>query len=73
MLFYTDTADAPWTVIKGNDKKRARVEAMRFVLSQFDYTGKDPEVVGTPDPQIVGRASQMFEEGEQPGNLQVRL
>jgi polyphosphate kinase 2 len=73
MLFYTDTADAPWTVIKGNDKKRARIEAMRFVLSQFDYTGKDPDVVGTPDPLIVGRASQMFEEGEQPGNLQVRL
>jgi polyphosphate kinase 2 len=73
MLFYTDTADAPWTVIKGNDKKRARVEAMRFVLSQFDYTGKDPDVVGTPDPRIVGRASQMFEEGEHPGNLQVRL
>jgi polyphosphate kinase 2 len=73
MLFYTDTADAPWTVIKGNDKKRARVEAMRFVLSQFDYTGKDADIVGTPDPKIVGRASQMFEEGEQPGNLQVRL
>jgi polyphosphate kinase 2 len=73
MLFYTDTADAPWTVIKGNDKKRARVEAMRFVLNQFDYTGKDPDIVGAPDTLIVGRASQMFEEGEQPGNLQVRL
>jgi polyphosphate kinase 2 len=73
MLFYTDTADAPWTVIKSNDKKRARVEAMRYVLSQFDYDGKDPDVVGRPDPQIVGRASQMFEEDESPGNLRVRL
>jgi polyphosphate kinase 2 len=73
MLFYTDTADAPWTIVKSNDKKRARIEAMRFVLNQFDYTGKDLEVVGTPDPRIVGRASQIFEEGEQPGNLQVRL
>jgi polyphosphate kinase 2 len=73
MLFYTDTADAPWTIVKGNDKKRARVEAMRYVLSQFDYTGKDPDVVGAPDPRIVGRASQVFEEGEQPGTLHVRL
>ncbi|GAA1823594.1 polyphosphate kinase 2 [Planosporangium flavigriseum] len=73
MLFYTDTADAPWTIVKSNDKKRARVEAMRFVLNQFDYTGKDPELVGTPDPRIVGRASRLFEEGEQPGSLHVRL
>src|SRR5690349_8130172 len=36
MFFYTDTADAPWTVIKSNDKKRARVEAMQFLLCQFD-------------------------------------
>jgi polyphosphate kinase 2 len=56
MFFYTDTADAPWTVVKSNDKKRARVEAMRFVLNRFDYDGKDTEVVGTPDPLIVGSA-----------------
>jgi polyphosphate kinase len=73
MFFYTDTADAPWTVIKSNDKKRGRVEAMRYLLNRFEYEGKDPEVVGTPDPLIVGPASRLFEEGEQPGNLQVRL
>jgi polyphosphate kinase len=73
MFFYTDTADAPWTVIKSNDKKRGRVEAMRYLLNQFEYEGKDPEVVGTPDPLIVGPASRLFEEGEQPGTLQVRL
>jgi polyphosphate kinase 2 len=56
MFFYTDTADAPWTVVKSNDKKRARLEAMRHVLSRFDYTDKDPEAVGTPDPLIVGPA-----------------
>ncbi|WP_433354187.1 polyphosphate kinase 2 [Micromonospora saelicesensis] len=56
MFFWTDTADAPWTVVKSNDKKRARLEAMRQVLHRFDYTGKDPEVVGTPDPQIIGPA-----------------
>src|SRR5947209_9788117 len=57
MFFYTDTADAPWTVIKSNDKKRARVEAMRYLLSQFDYAGKELDVVGTVDRNIVGRAS----------------
>ncbi|MFI6237391.1 polyphosphate kinase 2 [Micromonospora sp. NPDC050784] len=56
MFFWTDTADAPWTVVKSNDKKRARLEAIRHVLHRFDYTGKDPEVVGTPDPQIIGPA-----------------
>ncbi len=64
MFFYTDIADAPWTVVKSNDKKRARVEAMRWVLSRFDYTGKDFEVVGTPDPQIVMPASQAVEPSE---------
>ncbi|WP_238670388.1 polyphosphate kinase 2 [Micromonospora alfalfae] len=56
MFFWTDTADAPWTVVKSNDKKRARLEAMRHVLHRFDYTGKDLAVVGAPDPQIIGPA-----------------
>ncbi|MEV0329863.1 polyphosphate kinase 2 [Micromonospora echinospora] len=56
MFFYTDTADAPWTVVKSNDKKRARLEAMRHVLNRFDYTDKDTEVVGVPDPLLVGPA-----------------
>ncbi|OZV84352.1 polyphosphate kinase 2 [Micromonospora echinospora] len=56
MFFYTDTADAPWTVVKSNDKKRARLEAMRHVLNRFDYTDKDTEVVGVPDPLLVGSA-----------------
>ena len=64
MFFYTDTASAPWTVIKSNDKKRARLEAMRHVLSLFDYTGKDEELVGEPDPSIVGQATQLIETGE---------
>jgi polyphosphate kinase 2 len=57
MFFYTDTADAPWTVVKSNDKKRARLEAMRHVLSRFDYENKDFDLVGTPDPLILGPAS----------------
>ncbi len=61
MFFYTDTADAPWTVVKSNDKKRARIEAMRYVLNGFRYDGRDDEVVGTPDPLIVGPASLVIE------------
>jgi polyphosphate kinase len=61
MFFYTDTADAPWTVVKSNDKKRARIEAMRYVLSRFRYAGRDDEVVGVPDPLIVGPASLVSE------------
>jgi polyphosphate kinase len=60
MFFYTDTADAPWVVVKSNDKKRARLNCMRHFLSTIDYPGKDHEVVGTPDPLIVGRAAQVL-------------
>src|ERR1700742_4892472 len=49
----TDTDVAPWIVIRSNDKKRARVNAMRHLLSKFDYDGKDHEVVGEADPLIV--------------------
>jgi polyphosphate kinase len=69
MFFYTDTADAPWTVIKSNDKKRGRVESMRYVLNLFNYSNKDPEVVGSPDPLIVGPASDLFEDDERPDRM----
>ncbi|MFB9673408.1 polyphosphate kinase 2 [Microlunatus capsulatus] len=67
MFFYTDTADAPWTVVKSNDKKRARIEALRHVLSVLDYTDKDPVVVGTPDPLIVGTgpSARMLDEADE--------
>ena len=64
MFFYTDLADAPWTVVKSNDKRRARLEAMRYVLSRVDYQGKDEQVVGRPDPLIVGPAPLLYESGE---------
>ncbi len=73
MFFYTDTADAPWTVVKSNDKKRARVEAMRHVLNRFEYEGKDPEIVGTPDPQIVGSAGLDLSPDMQPAHIFPRL
>jgi polyphosphate kinase 2 len=65
MFAATDTDTAPWIVVKSNDKKRARLEAMRFVLHRTDYDGKDVHVVGVPDPLIVGRASDVYELGEQ--------
>jgi polyphosphate kinase 2 len=64
MFAATDTADAPWTVVKSNDKKRARLEAMRHVLSLYDYDGKDESIVGLPDPLIVGSAVDVYERGE---------
>jgi polyphosphate kinase 2 len=73
MFFYTDTADAPWTVVKSNDKKRARVEAMRHVLNRFEYDGKDAEVVGTPDPSIVGPAGLDLSPEMQPVHIFPRL
>jgi polyphosphate kinase 2 len=66
MFFFTDLADAPWTVVKSNDKKRARLEAMRHVLRQIDYDGRDDDVVGKPDPLIVGPAPLLYEAGERP-------
>ncbi len=53
MFFYTDTADAPWTIIKSDDKKRARLNCMRHFLSTLNYDGKDRNTVGEPDPFIV--------------------
>jgi polyphosphate kinase len=64
MFFFTDLADAPWTVVKSNDKKRARIEAMRYVLAKVPYEGRDDRQVGQPDPLIVGPAPLLYESGE---------
>ena len=68
MFFETDTADAPWTVIKSDCKKRARLNAMRYVLQKMPYSNKDPKNIGTLDSLIVGRAHVVYERGERPGN-----
>lgn len=60
MFFYTDTADAPWTVIKSNDKKRARINCMLHFLNSLDYPDKDHSIVTAPDPLIVGRAHNVI-------------
>ena len=54
MFFYTDTADAPWTVIKSDDKKRARVACLRHFLTKMPYPDKNTDVVTVPDPLILG-------------------
>ena len=60
MYFYTDTADAPWTIIKSDDKKRARLNCMQFFLASLDYPDKDRKLVTGPDPLIVGSPSQVI-------------
>ena len=64
MFFYTDTADAPWTVIKSDCKKRARLNGLRYVLHKLPYANKDLEQVGLLDPLLVGRANIVYERGE---------
>lgn len=57
MFFHTDTSECPWIIIKSDCKKRARLNAMRYVLNKLDYKGKDNRNIGLADPLIVGRAS----------------
>ncbi|AVO36536.1 polyphosphate kinase 2 [Pukyongiella litopenaei] len=64
MFFYTDTADAPWTVVKSNDKKRARLNCMRHFLASLDYPDKDRGIVGGPDPLIVGQAHHVIHKSD---------
>jgi polyphosphate kinase 2 len=60
MFFYTDTADAPWTIVKSSDKKRARIAGMQHFLDVLDYPNKDKRVVRNPDPLIVGQIQHVI-------------
>lgn len=60
MFRFTHTETTPWMVVRANDKRRARLAAIRHVLSGLNYVGKDESVVGTPDPKIVGRGDEYF-------------
>lgn len=66
MFFYTDTADAPWTVVKSDDKKRARLNCLRHFLSSLDYPDKDEEMIGKVDPLIVGSAADVYSKAAHP-------
>jgi polyphosphate kinase 2 len=71
MFFYTDTADAPWTVIKSDCKKRARLNALRYILHRLPYKNKNVDRIGPLDPLIVGRANVVYEQGEQQLNVPI--
>jgi polyphosphate kinase len=64
MFFHTDTSDAPWTVVKSNCKKRARLNALRYILYKIPYSNKDIGHIGKVDPLIVGRSNVIYEKGE---------
>ena len=64
MFFYTDTADAPWTIIKSDDKKRARLSCMLHFLNSLNYPGKDHRVVHAPDPLIVGETHHVIHKSD---------
>ena len=69
MFFHTDTADAPWTVIKSDCKKRARLNALRYILHKLPYANKDVTQIGALDTLLVGRAHIVYERGENSGGL----
>ena len=60
MFFYTDTADAPWTIVKSNDKKRARLNCIKHFLNTLPYPDKDLRVIGRYDPLIVGASGYVI-------------
>ena len=64
MFFHTDTADAPWTVVKSDDKKRARINCMRHFLFELPYPGKNLKVALQSDNLLVGSASRVLQEEE---------
>ncbi|MFD7710652.1 polyphosphate kinase 2 [Streptomyces sp. NPDC059785] len=69
MFRATDTPYAPWTVVKNNDKRRGRLEAMRHLLLRCGYTSKDEDAVGAADPRVIGAANTLLESGEEPTDL----
>jgi hypothetical protein len=64
IFFYTDTADAPWHIIKSDDKKRARLNCIQHFLNSLPYDNKNTHVVKAPDPLIVGKASTVISSDE---------
>lgn len=60
MFFYTDTADAPWIIVKSDDKKRARLACMTHFLWSLPYPNKDLSIVRPPDPLIVGSTEHVI-------------
>ena len=64
MFFYTDTADAPWTIIKSDDKKRARLNCMQHFLVGARLSEQEPQARRRPDPLIVGSTAHVIGRDE---------
>ncbi len=60
MLAATHTDHAPWTIVRSNDKRRARLNAIRHVLLSVDYAGKDEKAIGEIDSKILGQGPAFF-------------
>lgn len=64
MFMATDTSFSPWTVVRSDDKKRARLNTLCYVLDKIDYPSKNPEVLGHLDPQIIGNKESIYQGDE---------
>ena len=62
MFFHTHTGDAPWTIIKSDDKKRARLNCIRFFLHSLDYPDRDLKAIGPVDLLIVQVPNAQFKD-----------
>ena len=66
MLERTHTEHAPWTIMRSNDKKRARLEVIRHILAAIPYAGRDMEAIGEADAQIIGFGPAFLRAAEKP-------
>lgn len=65
MMRATHNEIAPWTVVRSNDKRRARINVIRKVLTSLDYAGKNPDIVGEMDTHIIGDGPIFFDQGQE--------
>ena len=64
MFAATDTKASPWVVVKSDDKKRARLSCMRYVLRSLEYNPEVERRVEEPDPKLIGPAKRLYAKGE---------
>ena len=64
MMEATHTDHAPWTVIRYNDKRRGRLNMLRYLLAGLDYPDKDASVIVPTDPEILGQGLSFLRKGE---------
>ena len=64
MLQHTHSPHAPWIIIRGNDKRRARIEVIRRILLALPYKGRDLNVIGDADPKIIGEGPEFLARGK---------